>query len=336
MPRDGGEWRNRTAFNEMSARALAQQLTTVRFRGPLTKDDIPLICTLRNEAARLPLFFEHYKNLGVTRFFITDNDSTDESLNILLDEPAADVFISKVPFQESKGGVYWSNGLAHAHCLNRWMLRVDADELLVYDGMDDHPLPHLTRLLDTRDLDRLYAPMIDLYSSAGFNSDDRPLAEIIENDSWFDDDGYKLDRWREGWHLTGGPRERLFHNKPETKYGHWLSKYPLLRMEESKTFFNQHYFWPFDKVTRGPMAALLHLKLTDNFRERCARYVQEKQHANESKGYRIINNELQKSSIRTAMHSRSKRYRGPKSFIRHNLMFSIDWNKLKFKEPHAT
>src|SRR5262245_43947488 len=74
-----------------SMRAFKEDLEPVRIRGSLKPGEIPLICVLRNEAARLPLFFDHYKRLGIDRFFMVDNASTDSSMELLLAEPQADI-----------------------------------------------------------------------------------------------------------------------------------------------------------------------------------------------------------------------------------------------------
>jgi hypothetical protein len=325
LPHDRGDWTQREAFNAMCARSLTEQLVPIRSSGALAADDCPLICVLRNEHARLPLFFRHYRKLGITRFFMIDNDSSDGSRELLLAEEGVDVFSAPVRFQEGKGGIYWANGLANAYCRDRWLLRVDADELLVYDGMEEHPLPELGRLLQATGFDRLYAPMLDLYSSAPFGTRKRGVEEILNEDSWFDSEGYDLQRWREGWHLGGGARARLF-NRDGNKY--WLSKYPYVRMEGVMTIINQHYLWPFDDMTPGPMGALLHLKLTDDFPERSMAYAQEKQHAFGSKVYRMSSQVMEENPALSAMHAKSRRYRGPKSLLRYRVMLPLDWSKL--------
>ena len=328
LPQDGGDWPEREAFNAVSARSLSEQLTTVRFAGPLALGDLPLICVVRNERARLPLFFRHYRELGVTRFLMIDNGSSDGTRELLLAQDGVDVLDARASFRDSYCGAYWTNALAHAHCRGRWVLRADADELLVYDGMESHPLPDLARLLDATGFDRLYAPMLDLYSSAAFAGGERGIEQIFAGDSWFDSEGYELARWKEGWYLTGGPRARLFNREGKQNYSHWLSKYPFFHMDAAKALFNPHYMWPFDQVTKGPMAALLHLKLFDDFPERSATFAREKRHAHHSLAYRLYNEVMREQASMSAMHAQSRRYRGPKSLLRHRMMLPLDWSKL--------
>lgn len=328
LPRDGEDWQERDLFNALSARSLTEHLNPVRFAGPLAAGDLALICVMRNERARLPLFFRHYRELGVTRFLMVDNGSSDGSRELLLAEAGVDVFDAPVPYRDGQGGIYWANGLAQAHCRDRWVLRVDADELLVYDGMESHPLPDLARLLQATGFDRLYAPMLDLYSSAAFGTIRRDVGQVLAEDSWFDSEGYELERWASGWYLTGGPRARLFNLEGKRPYHHWLSKYPFVYMDKAKVIYNTHYLWPFDRITKGPMAALLHLKLFDDFIERSAVYEEEKQHAHDSLSYQLSNQVIRENATTTAMHAQSRRYRGPKSLLRYRIMLPLDWSKL--------
>ena len=140
LPKAKSQWQARDAFNEICAQALARDLQAVRFRGPLIEGEVGLICVLRNKSARLPLFFEHYRELGVDRFFMIDNASSDGSADLLLAEPRADIFTTSASYLGSYNGIYWYNAIAQAYGRGHWLLMADADELLVYSGMGEHDL----------------------------------------------------------------------------------------------------------------------------------------------------------------------------------------------------
>jgi hypothetical protein len=323
LPWDKGPWPEREAFEDYSYRSFFEHLTTVRRAGPLFPDDFPLICVLRNEAMRLPLFFDHYKNLGVTRFIMIDNDSDDGSRDILLSEPSADIFFTSISFSEGQNGLYWANSVAHALCDGHWTLRVDADELLVYDGMDRHGLADLAKLLGRRDRDRIFAPMRDVYPSSSLDAESGDIARMLAQDCWFDGEGYTTEKWREGWHIGGGPRERLFGRE----HLYWLAKYPFFRMTKDISIFNHHYLWPFDTSLDQPMGALLHLKLLGDFVQRSGRYEREGQHSESSHAYKIANSVMAEKGLVSAHYKGSRRYVGPQSLIECGLMQPIDWNK---------
>ena len=326
MPAHGKNWQQREEFNALSHRSLGEHLETVRCRGALPEGELGLICVLRNEIDRLPLFFEHYRKLGITRFFIVDNGSDDGSHEFLLEQADADIFQTRVPFSEGQAGLYWANGIAREYCIGHWIVRSDADELLVYDGMEGHDLRQLAQWLDAGGLDRLFAPLLDIYPSGGLGAAQRAISDILRHDCWFDTAGYSLDRARGGWLLTGGARRRLFGSGQDARWPN-LSKYPFFRMSSETVVFSQHWLWPYDDVTEGPQGALLHLKLTDDLATRAERYAREGQHDNGSEDYRIISDILRERPNPVVFHEESSRYRGSKSLVRQSFILPIDWRQ---------
>jgi hypothetical protein len=190
LPSQGEQWHERDEFNALSDRALAEQLAPIRHAGPLKPGDIALIAVVRNEALRLPLFFEHYRKLGVTHFLMVDNASDDSTPDLLLAAPLADVFHTEASYNEACSGIYWFNGLARAYCLGHWTLMADADELFVYDGMESHDLSHLTAWLDRNRQDRVFALMIDVYPPGVIGETGLPIEANLQRSCWFDTTGY--------------------------------------------------------------------------------------------------------------------------------------------------
>lgn len=336
MPEKGEAWARLDEFNELCDRSLTEQLATIRCRGALAEGEIAVISVLRNEASRLPLFFEHYKKLGVTRFFMVDNNSDDGSDEILLAEPMADVFHTSTPYKQGQMGVYWYNGLARAYCRDHWTITADADELLVYDRMERYNLHDLGRWLDNNQFDRLFSLMVDVYPSGRIGKGVRTIKEILETDCWFDQYGYELTRLRPGLLITGGVRHRLFNQGPET-HPQWLSKYPFFRMNADTAVFDAHFLWPYNEDPPGPMSGLLHLKLMDDFTDRSKRAEEERQHVLNSNAYRIINNRLAENPEIAAHNDDSCRFTGPQSLIDHRIMKQIEWWRLEAPDTsHVT
>jgi len=228
------------------------QLETIRCRGPLAPEEVGAICILRNEARRLPLFIDHYKRLGVDRFFMVDNQSEDETRELLLAEPSADVFVAHASFAEGSGGLYWANGLAQAYCTGNWVVRPDADELMVYDGMETKSLRDLGDWLWSQGQDRIFAMMLDVYPSGSIGSDQLPIADMLREDCWYDSEGYSLEENYGGWLITGGPRHRVFNQGQAVAYSHWISKYPFFRMGTDTAIVSHHWIWPMDWRANPP------------------------------------------------------------------------------------
>jgi hypothetical protein len=64
-----------------------------------------LIAVLRNESAVMPEFLTHYRGLGVERFALIDNGSTDETRALLAAEPDVDLYAVGRPFSGKQGWV---------------------------------------------------------------------------------------------------------------------------------------------------------------------------------------------------------------------------------------
>ena len=190
--------------------------------------DIVAVIVARNEALRLPDCLNHYRRLGVKRFAIIDNGSTDESQDFLLTQPDVDIFYIHSGYPQARSGCYWRVRLFDQYGFNRWYISVDADELLVYDGMEKHDIYDLAANLTHRGAKSLFAPMIDMYADRPFYElSYRPGDSMIATCQFFDGDSYALTPLPEGipW-ITGGPRDRITPGASDADL-HNLSKFPF-------------------------------------------------------------------------------------------------------------
>lgn len=90
-------------------------------------NDIILTACVKNEDCLQP-WLTHYRNLGVTKFFIVDDDSTFDLVHTLTDD---DVYIwkpKKGKFRFAKA--FWLELLLRTYGIHHWVLTVDADEYL--------------------------------------------------------------------------------------------------------------------------------------------------------------------------------------------------------------
>ena len=137
-----------------------------------------------------------------------------------------------------------ANGLAQAYCTGNWVVRPDADELMVYDGMESKSLRDLGDRLWSQGQDRIFGMMLDVYPSGSIGSDQLPIADMLREDCWFDSEGYSLEENYGGWLITGGPRHRVFNQGQAVAYSHWISKYPFFRMGTDTAIVSHHWIWP--------------------------------------------------------------------------------------------
>ncbi len=72
---------------------------------PDVSGEIRLLTKCRNESLRLPAFLRHYRQLGVHRFFVADNASTDgTTTEYLTQQPDVHVFRTDQSFRSARGG----------------------------------------------------------------------------------------------------------------------------------------------------------------------------------------------------------------------------------------
>src|SRR5215475_13469447 len=98
---------------------------------PDDKEEIRAFLVIRNEALRLPSTLRHHRSLGVHRFFILDNGSTDGTLEYVLKQPDVHVFSTSERYSQSHYGVVWTNALLDSFGVGHWTLTIDADEQLI-------------------------------------------------------------------------------------------------------------------------------------------------------------------------------------------------------------
>ena len=223
-------------------------------RTHIKKDlEVPiLICVVNNEMEKLPLFFSHYRKMGIKRFVMIDNMSTDGTYEFLLKQRDVDLYSAKETFRGYlKEG--WINQALAIYGYYHWYLVVDADELLVWPQMGEIPLKELIKICQEK---REYSPMaimLDMYSRGQiFHNLTR---NIYEEFSYCDQNTYYWIKNRETDILSGGPRERVFGSKV------WLSKTPLFFLRPLDIFCCAHYMYPYMKNKRKKCPiVLLHYK----------------------------------------------------------------------------
>lgn len=288
---------------------------------PLSTADVPLIVVTRDGAHLLPAFLRHYRALGVTRFIVLDDRSSDGSRDVLADHADVDLWGSKVRYAAARHGQFWRERLARIYGGERWYVNVDVDEFLVYDGMERHPLPELFRWLEGRHLRRLLAPMLDMYPPGVLS------AAVLEpgQNPWdlathFDASGYRIHAGKRTTQVFGGPRTRVFGVTAQ------MAKFPVLFWDR-RTFFTRGPHAPFPYVRNfGPIAgALLHFKFFSDARDRVEAAVADGQYALDGSDYRAYHARLYATPDLTMSGNASRRYAGVADLVGLGAMTPIDW-----------
>ena len=275
------------------------------FTPGIGKDDILLICTMRNEQIRLPYFLDYYRGLGVRHFLFVDNDSTDGTLQYLSGQEDVSVWTTRASYKSATYGIDWVNWLARTYAHGHWTLVVDPDEFFIYPFCDTRPIPALTDWLDNSGIRSFSAMLVDIYPKGRIDAQPyRAGQDPLEIAAWFDSGNYTIKRnptYGNLW-IQGGPRARMFFaDAPEQAPA--LNKIPLVKWDRKYAFVSStHALLPrglnhvYDD-TGGEKAsgALLHAKFLDTFSQKAREELDRQEHYAGSMEYRVYAERLQEN-----------------------------------------
>ncbi|MTH96766.1 glycosyltransferase family 2 protein [Roseibium sp. RKSG952] len=224
-----------------------------------------------NEILRLPHFLEHHRNIGIGRFLIVDNGSTDGTSEFLRAQPDVIHLPSTKEYKTHKAR--WRHVLASLYLEGQWVAFPDVDELLVYPGYPERRLPDLTAVWSRNDIRGAFSTMVDMYS-------DKPPSELAYTPGepflnvcpYFDAGGYRLlpvsRHTRQNFptppfQLYGGARERLFPvagKRSRTWFDAWLEQAVFSPLAQRRPRFVRRLAikhlkksWPDDSASMGKL-----------------------------------------------------------------------------------
>jgi len=328
---------------------------------PVAPGEIRAFARCRDERLRLPAFLGHYRTLGVNRFFVVDNGSTDGTVDYLTKQPDVHLFHTSNRYSQAGSGIEWMNALLARFGTGLWCVTVDIDELLVYPGSEHVPLKTLTSYLDQRRVEALACMLLDLYP-------ERPLSEssyaegedLLAAAPYFDTGPYerrKVDSCPDIL-LRGGMRERIFYPEfrargvgarlfdavlyrialrtPILREMPWtqglrrptppcLTKVPLVRWDDTSRYL-QSTHWISPKAVAQVTGVLLHAKFLDDFYHRALQEAARGERYDGSAEYIRYARSLSKDPNMTFMFEGSARFEGTAQLVRLGIMHEpLDW-----------
>jgi hypothetical protein len=313
--------------------------------------EIRAFAKCRNERLRLPAFLKHYRDLGIGRFFIVDDDSSDGTTEYLADQPDVRMFSPSGSFREASGGMDWLNALLAEFGERHWCLTVDIDELFCYPGSEVAPLRALTTFLDRHGYEAAGCLLLDLYpdgslAACSYKEGDDLLAAA----PYFDAGPYEripVDLCP-GFLIRGGMRERIFYPKfrtrgpaariyegirgrvarrlPRLHEIRWLrpaappvlTKVPLVRWDRRTRYLSPHWVSP--KIVAPVTGALLHFKFLADFHERAVYEAARGEYYDGATEYRRYARTFDGAPDRTLMYEGSTKFEGTAQLVRLGLM----------------
>jgi len=265
------------------------------------REGVLLFGVVRNESLRLPRFLEHYRQLGVTRFYIIENNSDDATADLLQQQPDVCIYRTGETFVRKEA---WLDLLLRRHGRDRWCLVADADELLDYPQSAKTALPGLCRYLDAQGKTALHAVLLDLYPRGLVSSVDYKPGQDYFSGEWYFDPPSSLRRvartfWRGtglDYRFSGGSRLRVFG------VDGCCSKFPLFRYDRGVFLHDgQHYIE--GAHIAGMRAVLYHLKYLQDFVPRVQEESARGQHWNGAAEYKEYVRRLELQSGDISLHS---------------------------------
>ena len=217
--------------------------------------EILLFTVIRDEAWRLPWFLDAYRRLGVDRFLVVDNGSTDGGTDYLLAQPDVHLFPTFASYAAAMSGMRWINALVDRFGAGHWCLYVDVDELLVFPGVEDHGLRPLLDYMDRRGHEALRAFMLDMHASVPHHRPEaRPGDDPLRLLPYFDATYHEFGAVECPYRRMGGGIRRLAGTTFD------MTKTPIIRGGRSIRFLSSSHQTTPCAVT-DVTGALLHFKL---------------------------------------------------------------------------
>jgi Glycosyl transferase family 2 len=318
---------------EVAEEAGSVRLEPVRRLPPPARDAVVLLSVIRNEAAVVGDFLAHHRRVGVDRFVVLDNGSTDGTAERLAAEPDVDLYLVRRRFLPPlKQG--WINRAIAEYGHDRWYAYADADEHLVFDGCEDGGLGGLIAHAGRRGLRRVRGMLVDMYAPGPLLGPElgpelgpalgrelgtrrapggRRAVPLAEAFPLFDSDSYRETLCKQRISRQGGPRWRRFWRDgiaPE------LTKYPLFHIREGEIFDNPHHLYPYGRNFESPcLVGILHFKFDERFLGKIEDALEHEQYFDGSAEYKHYRRVLGEDRGLALDYPGSRRYRTPADLV---------------------
>lgn len=126
---------------------------------------VVLLSVVRNAAPWLERFLDHHRSLGIRRFVILDNGSSDGTVALLRSQPDVTLLATSAPYRAYENTM--KRYLVRNHGGGGWCLFVDADELFDWPLRHGRDIGELIGHCDARGFNAVICQMLDLWPAEG-------------------------------------------------------------------------------------------------------------------------------------------------------------------------
>jgi hypothetical protein len=204
------------------------------------KGEVFLFSSIKNNVRYLPWFLDYYRGIGIDRFFLVDNASSDGTAEYLLAQQDVHLFWSDDLFAKVSAGMRWINELITNHGAGHWCIFADCDEALVVPGVEDGGISSLLSYMERKGHEALSGFMLDMYpETMDACGEYQPGDNLIDYSPYFDNNqkffgGLKSPYRR----VRGGARMRMFGGVE------WLEKVPIIKGGGEMKYLGNHHISP--------------------------------------------------------------------------------------------
>ena len=282
------------------------------------RDELAVVCLVRNGSEYLNAFFSHYRLMGIRHFIFVDNGSADSTVPFLKQQPDVTLYTTDLLHKNYESEIRRS--VIEEHCRNCWCLCVDIDELFDYPCSDKLSLSGFLAYLNKRQFTAVVAYMVDMFAKQLKFGDKFNDWNLKEKYCYYDLSGirktgyfaynknynnYNLLSDRKMRIYYGGIRQKKFKT-PGSRY--LLTKHPLMFIDHRlEPVTDAHYC---NKAYIADVNAVLtHFKFIESFNEKVKESVEKQRYSYFTHcEYAAYHNALKDTDEITFYSSKAKKY----------------------------
>lgn len=249
------------------------------------KDELIVLCLMRNGRQYLESFIEHYLSLGAKHIVFLDNGSTDGTVEALLGYDNVTVLRTGLPYR--KYMILMKQYLIERFGRDRWSLSVDIDELFDYPYSDTVCLKDFLSYLNEHSFTAVVAHMLDLFPEEPLSEANDPEdTSLKERNRFYEISHVIAHEYKEVGdigNVISNEEIKFYQNGVQRRVfgiGPLLSKHPLIFLDDRVKPMDLSDHWAGNARVADLTGVLLHYKLTRSLYELVRREMEERRYLN--------------------------------------------------------
>ena len=237
------------------------------------------IGVIQNEIARIPELLKYHRELGVERFVFVDNGSTDGTVEYLMKQDDVALYRTTDTYDYK---IAWVNRLIDYCGIDRWYLKLDGDEFLVYPEIEEKNIVDYVRDLENKEIKRVRGFMLNMYPKEKLSEININPTEFRKYYQYYDENSDDYIFYTETSRLCGGNIRRTTGSNYAV-----ISKTPLIYVDSHYIMMTSHENFPEYEDRNSKFGlVLLHYKFLPGEEARIREYASSEVHDRGSELYK--------------------------------------------------